>query len=304
MRPVQPGSSDAHVGGSSRRNFLAAGVSLVAGLPLAISSAWAQQSGSAGADTPGSSTAGSNVADALPVEDLIEFLRVVAANRVLANEGVVDAFGHVSVRDPRDPLRYVMSHSRSPELVEFGDLMEFEQNGTPIQPRGRRPYGERMIHGAIYEARADINAVVHHHADSIIPFSVTDVPLVPLTHTAAVIGAEIPVWDIRNDFGDTDMLVRSMEMGRSLVETLGNNTCLLMRGHGAVVVGRSIKEAVLSAIYLEINARILLQALAISDDPETLSARELELAEATQFSPLGADRAWEYYCLRAGVEPV
>ena len=161
------------------------------------------------------------------IEDRVEFRRVVAANRVLANEGVVDAFGHVSVRDPRNSRRYVMSHSRSPELVEFSDLMEFEQDGTPVDARGRRPYGERMIHGAVYEARADVNAVVHHHAYSVIPFSVTDVPLQPLTHTAAVIGKEIPVWDIRGDFGDTDMLVRTMQMGRGLVEKLGGNTCLL-----------------------------------------------------------------------------
>lgn len=238
------------------------------------------------------------------IEDRVEFHRVVAANRILANEGVVDAFGHVSVRDPRNPDRYVMSHSRSPELVEYSDLMEFEQDGTPLDARGRRPYGERMIHGAVYEARSDVNAVVHHHAYSVIPFSVTQVPLVPLTHTAAVIGAHVPVWDIAGKFGDTDTLVRTMEIGRDLAATLGDSTCLLMRGHGAVVVGRNVKEAVLSSIYLEINARILAQTLALDDSPIVLSEGEVELARETQFSPLGADRAWEYYCLRAGVEPV
>jgi ribulose-5-phosphate 4-epimerase/fuculose-1-phosphate aldolase len=238
------------------------------------------------------------------LEDLIEFRRVVAANRILANEGVVDAFGHVSVRDPRNRERYVMSQSRSPELVELGDLMEFEQDGRPVDARGRRPYGERMIHGAVYEARPDVNAVIHHHAYSVIPYSVTDTPLVPLTHTASVIGAEIPVWDIAKKFGDTDTLVRTMEIGRDLVATLGSNTCLLMRGHGAVVVGATVKEAVLSAIYLEVNARILTQTLSLSDSPHALSDGEIELARETQFSPLGADRAWEYYCLRAGVEPV
>ena len=237
------------------------------------------------------------------IDDRVEFRRVVAANRILANEGVVDAFGHVSIRDPRDPDRYVMSHSRSPALVELGDLMVFAQDGTPLDAGGRRPYGERMIHGAVYEARPDVNAVVHHHAYSVIPFSVTSTPLVPLTHTASVIGAHIPVWDIAKQFGDTDTLVRSMEMGRSLAATLADNTCLLMRGHGAVVVGASIEEAVLSAIYLEINARILIQTLALSDSPITLSEREIELARETQFSPLGADRAWEYYSRRAGVNP-
>jgi HCOMODA/2-hydroxy-3-carboxy-muconic semialdehyde decarboxylase len=237
-------------------------------------------------------------------DELVELDRVVAANRILANEGVVDAFGHVSCRDPRNPARYVMSHSRSPALVELDDLLTFEQDGTPVDARGRQPYGERMIHGAVYEARDDVHAVVHHHAYSVIPFSVTDTPLVPLTHTAAVIGSRIPVWDIRTGFGVTDMLVRTMAMGRSLAAALAGNTCLLMRGHGAVVVGRNVKEAVLSAVYLEINARILLQTLALDDSPEALSAGELERARETQFSPLGADRAWEYYCRRAGVEPV
>lgn len=236
-------------------------------------------------------------------DDPVELRRVVAANRILANEGVVDAFGHVSVRDPANRQRYVMSHSRSPALVESGDLLTFELDGTPLDAQGRRPYGERMIHGAVYEAREDVNAVIHHHAYSVIPFSVTDTPLVPLTHTAAVIGGEIPVWDIRHDFGETDMLVRSMEMGRSLVATLGNATCLLMRGHGAVVVGATVKEAVLSSIYLELNARILAQTLALGE-PTPLSPAEIELSRATQFSALGADRAWEYFCRRAGIEPI
>jgi len=241
--------------------------------------------------------------DATDVDDRIEFRRVVAANRILANENVVDAFGHVSVRDPRNAQRYVMSYARSPALVEQTDLMVFGLDGTPLDARGRRPYSERMIHGAIYESRPDVQAVIHHHAYSVIPFSVTSTPLVPLTHTASVIGAHVPVWDIAKRFGDTDTLANSMEKGRDLAATLADNTCLLMRGHGAVVVGASIKEAVLSAIYLEVNARILIQTLALNDSPVTLSEGEIELARETQFSPLGADRAWEYYCRRAGVDP-
>lgn len=233
----------------------------------------------------------------------VEYRRLVAANRILAREGVVDAFGHVSVRHPENAGRYVMSRSRAPELVEYSDLMEFEQDGTPVDGRGRTPYGERMIHGAIYEARPDVGAVVHHHAYSVIPFSVTSTPLIALTHTASVIGAEVPVWDIREAFGDTDMLVRTMQMGRDLARTLAENTCLLMRGHGAVVTGRSVPEAVLSSVYLQINATVLAQTLALGD-PVELSARELELARATQFSPLAADRAWEYFCRRAGIDPI
>lgn len=234
---------------------------------------------------------------------LAEFRRVVAANRILANEGVVDAFGHVSVRDPRDPQRFVMSRSRSPALVELGDLMEFLLDGTPVDPRGRTAYGERMIHGAIYEARPEVMAVVHHHAYAVLPFSLTEAPLRPVIHTASVIGAEVPVWDIRDRYGDTDMLVRTIEQGRELAAALGANTCLLMRGHGAVVAGESLPRAVLTAVYLQVNAEVLLQARGLGS-PQPLSPGEIERSAAAQFSPLALDRAWEYFCLRAGVEPV
>lgn len=238
-----------------------------------------------------------------PLPDLVEFQRLVAANRILANENVVDAFGHVSVRHPRDPDRYVMSRSRSPALVEFADLMEFEQNGDPVDAQGRRPYGERMIHGAIYESRPEVGSVVHHHAYAVLPFSITERALRPVVHTASVIGAEIPVWDIRERFGDTDLLVRTMEHGRDLANTLGGNTCLLMRGHGAVVATATVQQAVLVAFYLQVNAQILLQALGLGT-PTGLSDGELPLSAATQFSPLAVDRAWEYFCIRAGVDPV
>ena len=230
MHDSQGGPAEAPIDGR-RRAVLHAGICALAGGALLPSRAAFGQGGTG-------------------IDDRIEFRRVVAANRILANEGVVDAFGHVSVRDPRNPDRYVMSWARSPALVELEDLVLFEQDGTSLDPDGRRPYGERMIHGSVYEARPDVNAVIHHHAYSVIPFSVTSVPLVPLTHTASVIGSEIPVWDIAREFGDTDTLVRTMEIGRDLVATLADNTCLLMRGHGAVVVGRTIQEAVLSAIYL------------------------------------------------------
>ncbi|WP_428099156.1 class II aldolase/adducin family protein [Candidatus Rariloculus sp.] len=236
------------------------------------------------------------------IDERVEFRRLIAANRILANEGVVDAFGHASVRDPRDPERYVMSRSRSPELVEFADLMLFESDGTPVDRADRTPYGERMIHGAVYEAREDVNAVVHNHAYALLPFAITDVPLKPVVHTASVIGSEIPVWDIGERFGATDMLVRTMEQGRDLAATLGGNTCLLMRGHGAVVTGRTIQEAVVTSVYLQINADVQLRAMAIGE-PNGLSPEEIELSRATQFSPLGLDRAWEYFCARAGVDP-
>jgi ribulose-5-phosphate 4-epimerase/fuculose-1-phosphate aldolase len=237
------------------------------------------------------------------VPDLTEYRRLLAANRILANENVVDAFGHVSVRDPRNPARFVMSRSRSPALVELSDLMEFDLEGVPLDPRGRTPYGERMIHAAIYAARHEVMSVVHNHAYAVLPFTVTDVPLRPVVHAAAIIGAEIPVWDIRDDYGDTDMLVRRIEQGRSLADTLGNNTCLLMRGHGAVVVGTDIPRAVLTAIYLQVNAQVLLQARQLGE-PALLNEAEVAAATASQFSDLALPRAWEYYCQRAGIDPV
>jgi ribulose-5-phosphate 4-epimerase/fuculose-1-phosphate aldolase len=238
-----------------------------------------------------------------PLPELVDFRRLVAANRVLAHENVVDAFGHVSIRDPRNRMRYVLARSRSPELVEHGDLMEFALDGAPVDARGRTPYGERMIHGAIYEARADAQAVVHNHSYAVLPFTVGQRRLEPLIHMAAVIGAQVPVWDIRDEFGDTDMLVRSMEQGRSLAKALGNHTCVLMRGHGAVIAARNVKEAVMIAFYLQVNAQVQLQALGLGE-PTPLSEAEIALAAQTQFSPLALDRAWEYFCARAGVDPV
>jgi HCOMODA/2-hydroxy-3-carboxy-muconic semialdehyde decarboxylase len=233
----------------------------------------------------------------------VEFRRLVAANRILAREEVVDAFGHASIRDPENPSRYIMARSRSPELVEFGDLIRFEQDGRSLDPASRTPYGERMIHGAIYEARSDVNAVVHNHAYPLLPFSITGRTLEPVVHVASVIGSDIPIWDIATRFKDTDMLVRSMDQGRDLAATLGRNTCALMRGHGAVVAAESLKQAVIIAIYLKVNAEVQLQALQIGT-PRGLSDREVELSREAQFSPLALDRAWEYFCARAGVEPI
>ncbi len=239
--------------------------------------------------------------DKSDVPDLPEFRKLIAANRILAFENVVDAFGHVSVRDPRNPANFVMSRSRSPALVEPADLMVFDLKGNPLDLRGRTVYGERMIHAAIYAARPEVNSVVHSHTYSVLPFTITNVPLRPVVHAASVIGAEIPVWDIRTDFGDTDMLVRSIEQGASLARKLANNTCVLMRGHGVAVVGAGIERAVLTAIYLKINADVILQARALGES-KALSDAEIQLATSAQFSDLALPRAWEYFCSRAGVE--
>ena len=154
-----------------------------------------------------------------------EVLRdLVTANRILAHEGVVDSFGHVSLRHPENPERYLLSWARAPELIEADDIVEFLLDGEGIDLRGRRPYGERMIHGAIYEMRPDVHAVIHNHSYDVIPFASTAVPIRPVMHTCGVIGSDIPVWDIRDRFGDTDHLVVTMDQGRDLSACLGDRS--------------------------------------------------------------------------------
>ena len=231
----------------------------------------------------------------------IEALRdVVVANRILAREEVVDAYGHVSMRHPDDPERYLMSRSRSPELVILEDVLEFRLDGEVIDGRGHRFYSERFIHGAIYEARPDVMAVVHNHSNDVIPFTITNEPLRPALHVAAPIGAHIPVWDIRDNFGDTDLLVVNMDHGRDLARELGGDTVVLMRGHGCAVVGRTLSAAVLTSIYLQVNARILATARGFGD-VTYLSPGEIERHTETFFAEVSLIRAWEYYSRRAGM---
>src|SRR5215217_6522869 len=191
-----------------------------------------------------------SLADPAALDDL------VAANRILAHEGVLDAFGHVSVRHPDDPSRFIIARSLGPELVTEADLQVFALDGEQVGGDSRAPYSERFIHGAVYEARPDVQAVCHNHAPSVIPFSVTGVPLRPIFHVAASIGAEIPVWDIAAEFGETDMLVRNVEQGRSLARTLGARRVALMRGHGSVIAGTDVRVVTSVGVYLEQNARL------------------------------------------------
>ena len=180
---------------------------------------------------------------------------LVIANRILANEGVIDAFGHCSIRHPERDDRYFLARSRSPELVERGDILEFDLDSNPINPDGRTMYSERPIHGCIYKVRPEVKAVCHNHAHSLIPFGVTGSEIKPIWHVAGGIGAEVPVWDIREDFGDTDLLVTNNDLGGSLARKLGKNRCALMRGHGAVVVPRAGRNPTLDEPQL-----IILQA--------------------------------------------
>jgi len=190
---------------------------------------------------------------------------LVTANRILAREGVVDSFGHVSVRHPDNPQRYLLSRSRAPDCIESGDIMEFTLDGSAVDPRGRMPYLERFIHGALYEARPDVMSVVHNHSESVIPFGVTGKKIKPIFHMGASIGQEVPVWDSHDHFGDTALLVENMDMGRDLAKHIGAGATALMRGHGATVAGRDIRQAVFTSVYLEVNARLQKQAMEMGE---------------------------------------
>ncbi len=227
-----------------------------------------------------------------------ELEKLVLANHILAAENVLDAYGHVSVRHPERPDRFFQSCSRSPEFVSLDDIIEFDLDCRPVKPDARPLYGERPIHGAIYAARPDVNAVAHSHAHEVLPFSVNaSMRLRPLIHSAACIGGAVPVWDIRSKFGDTNMLVRNLDQGRDLAECLGANAAVLMRGHGATVVGRRLEEAVMAAIYLCVNAKIQAVASA-SSAPEFLSDGEIALTRDVFYADVSMTRAWDYWVRR------
>jgi len=221
---------------------------------------------------------------------------IVIGSRVLAEFGVLDGFGHVSARDPKNPSRFLMSRSLAPALVSADDIMAFDLDGNAVDPRGRSVFLERFIHSEIYKARPDVMAVVHTHSPGVIPFSVSQVPLRPMYHNAAFLAAGTPVWDIRKDFGDTDMLVRDGARGKSLAEALGDKPVVLMRGHGDVTVGPSVKMAVFRAYYTDVNARLQSQAVALGGEVNYLTPGEGAKADAVNFVVL--DRIWSLWKTR------
>lgn len=215
---------------------------------------------------------------------------LVAANRILARQGVLDGFGHVSARDPRRADRFLLSRSLAPELVTREDLMCFDLDANPVGDDARRPYLERHIHGAIYRARPDVHAIVHSHAPSVIPFAASSVPLRPVYHMGSFLGAGAPVFEIRKRFGATDMLVREAAQGRALADSLGGAAVVLMRGHGFCAVGDSLPLVVYRAIYTETNAAALQKAIALGGTVTCLDADEARLYEETGRTVI--DRPW------------
>ena len=222
---------------------------------------------------------------------------LVAANRILADQGVVDGFGHISVRHDKDPNRFLLSRSMAPALVTADDIMEFDLDGTPVDQQGRSPYLERFIHGEILRGRPDVQSVVHNHSPGVIPFGVAGSALRPVYHLSGFLGGGVPVFEIRDTAGPaTDMLVRNPGLGRALATALGQHSVALMRGHGAVVVGGGIRQAVFRAVYTEVNAR--LQAEAQRLGPVTfLSDEEAANAAATNDGLIG--RPWELWRRKA-----
>jgi len=233
----------------------------------------------------------------LPDPKLVEDL--VYANRILSDQGVVDAFGHVSARDDKDPNRFLLARSVAPALVTKADILEFDRNGEPIDARGRAVYLERFIHAAIYRARPDVKAIVHSHSPAVIPFGVTGTILRPIYHMSAFLGAGAPVFEIRNGAGMTNMMITDNKLGDALAKSLGDGTVVLMRGHGSVAVGDSILQVVHRAIYTEVNARLQAEAARLGPI-NFLTPEEAAKADAQTDSKASISRPWELWKSRIG----
>jgi ribulose-5-phosphate 4-epimerase/fuculose-1-phosphate aldolase len=221
---------------------------------------------------------------------------VVDANRILAHEKVLDAFGHVSTRAAE--TGYHISRSRSPELVTVEDLQHYDADSRIIGSDTRSGYMERVIHGAIYKVRPDVGAVCHFHSPSIMPFCVTGQPWIPVTHVGATVGMVVPFWDEQAEFGDTDMLVSTAEQADSLAAALSNYSAVMLRNHGAVVVGGTVRELVMRCIQLCRNADVLLQSMVIGK-PRALTPGEVALSGAKNLESRVLERVWDYYLARA-----
>jgi len=224
-------------------------------------------------------------------DDLVKEL--AATYRLLARHGIVDAYGHVSVRDPRDAGRYLISRSRAPLLIEPADIVVLDLDSEPVKRDARPLYSERFIHGELYRARPDIGAVVHHHAPATVTFSISEAPFRAVYHMSAFIGDGVPNFDIYTAAGAaTDMLVRTPALGRVLAQTVGGAPAALMRGHGAVVAGESLAQVVSRSFYMELNARIQLDAIRLGATVHYLHPEEARLATRNLG---GYERAWELW---------
>ena len=228
---------------------------------------------------------------------------LVAANRILGHEGILDAYGHVSVRDPEHPGHFLLCRARSPENVEVSDVLEFDAEGGLVGGDGAVPYVERFIHAAVYEARPDVMAVCHNHALSVLPFGISrTVPLRSTINRSLMFGDGVPVWDIADDFGDsTDMLVRNMAQGRSFAAALGPEVVTLMRGHGCVVTGNGVRQVVTRCLNVDLGARAQLAVMTLGER-RTFTDAELRPHPVLPAGSTADDRDWEYFLHRAGLD--
>jgi ribulose-5-phosphate 4-epimerase/fuculose-1-phosphate aldolase len=222
---------------------------------------------------------------------------LVAGNRILYDQGVVDGFGHISVRHDKDPNRYLLAKSMAPALVTRDDIIEYDLNSNPVDARGRASYLERFIHGELYKARPDVIAIVHSHSPAVLPFADTAVPLRPMNHIASFLGAGVPVFEIRDTAGPaSDMLIRNAALGHALAATMGNHPVALMRGHGSVAAAQSIQHVVFRAVYTEVNAKVQAEAMKLGT-PTFLNTEEA--AAATKTNDGLVERPWALWKQRA-----
>jgi len=229
-------------------------------------------------------------APAALIEDLI------IANRILSDRGILDAFGHVSVRHPENPTRYLMARAIAPGTVTADDTMEFDLDSNPVDRRGRSMFIERFIHGEVYKLRADVDSVIHTHSMGVIPFSITKTPLRPVIHNASFLHVGVPVWEIREAGGVTDMLVRNEALARSLAAMLGDRPVVLMRGHGNVVVGPNVRIATSRAVFTDENARMQSVAISFGGAVNYISSEEGALRDK---NPSDGSRSWDLWKAQA-----
>jgi ribulose-5-phosphate 4-epimerase/fuculose-1-phosphate aldolase len=232
-------------------------------------------------------------APAPSAQSVIEELAL--ANRMLSEEGVLDAYGHVSVRDPRNSNRFYLARHMPAGLVTSSDIIQYDLDSKAITGDPNAGYTERFIHGEIYKARPDVMAVVHDHAPEVVAFGVSSTPLRPISHMGGFIGEDVPIFDIHKTAGDTDMLIRTNQLGRALAESLGNHNVALMRGHGAVIVAPSLHVVVGRAYYLSFNARVQASALSLGGKVTYLSSDEAKKSSAQD----GYERAWTLFAEKA-----
>ncbi len=231
--------------------------------------------------------------------DLNEVIeQIVAANRILYRQGVVNGFGHVSARHPANKGRYLMSASLAPGRVTKDDIMEFDMDSKPLDQRGRPIYSERFIHSEIYKVRPEVHAILHSHSPTVIPFGASQVPLRPILNSAGFLVPDVPVFEMRKVAGSRSLLVTDAKLGKALAETLGNRPVALMRGHGNVVVGPNIPRMVSRAIYTEVNARLQLQAIALGGPIVYIDEGEARAGEAMRDKAErghSVDRTWQMW---------